>query len=339
MQRAVLAALAGLMALAVTEFAAAAEVNVYSLRQEFLIRPFLDKFAEETGITVNTVYTKDGVQERLEAEGAQSPADVVLTVDIARLDQLAKAGLLQPVSSPVLEQNIPAQFRHPDGLWYALTARARIIYASKERVQPGEISTYEELADPKWKGRICMRSSKHDYNRALAASMLAAHGEAETLAWMKALRENQARKPQGNDRSQVKAIKEGLCDLALGNTYYYGAMKFNEKQPEQKTWADAVNLIFPNADGRGTHVNISGVAMTKSAKNKDAAIRLIEFLSRREAQAMYAELNYEYAVNPAVQPDPEVASWGALKPDPVSLQSIAELSPKAAMLFDQAGFE
>jgi iron(III) transport system substrate-binding protein len=313
--------------------AAADEVNVYSNRQEFLIRPFLDKFTADTGIKVNVVFAKQGILERLKAEGANSPADLVLTVDIARLDALAKADLLQPVNSEVLSANIPAAYRHPQGLWFGLTTRARILYVSKERVALGEITQYEQLADPKWRGRICMRSSKHTYNRALLAAMIAAHGETAAETWARGLKDNMARKPQGNDRAQVKAIKEGLCDIGVGNNYYFGKMKFNDKKPEQKSWAEAVRLVFPNAEDRGTHVNISGMAMTKASKRADAALKLMHFLSGDTAQHMYAAVNYEYPVKPGVAIDPEVASWGTLKPDPTPLQTIADLSPKAAQIF------
>ena len=327
------AALAILMLDGPPALADAKEVNIYSYRQEFLIRPFLDKFTARTGIAVNVVFAKKGILERLKAEGRNTPADLVLTVDIARLDALARADLLKPVTSKILAGNIPANFRQPQGLWFGLTTRARILYVSKERVAPGAISRYEDLAEPKWRGRVCMRSSKHAYNRALLASMIAAHGEAGAEAWAKGLKANLARKPQGNDRAQVKAIKEGLCDIGIGNSYYYGKMKFNDKKPEQIGWADAVRLVFPNAAGRGTHVNISGMAMTKAAKHADAALRLMEFLSGEEAQRMYAALNYEYPVKPGVPIDPEVATWGALKPDGVSLQTIADLSPKAVAIF------
>tara|TARA_R110002167_G_scaffold82073_2_gene224170 strand:+ start:491 stop:1519 length:1029 start_codon:yes stop_codon:yes gene_type:complete len=333
----VLMALVGGLGLPGAAAFAADEVNVYSYRQEFLIRPFLDKFTAETGIKVNVVFAEKGLLERLQAEGDNSPADLVLTVDIARLNALAEADVLQPVESAKLAANVPAQYRHPDGLWYGLSMRARILYVSNERVKPGEITTYEELADPKWKGRICMRSSKHVYNRALLASMIAAHGEEKAAMWVEGLKTNMARKPQGNDRGQVKAIKEGLCDIGIGNNYYYGKMKFNDEKPEQQAWAAAVNLVFPNAADRGTHINISGVGMTKSSKHRAAALKLMEFLSDNEAQRMYAAVNYEYPVKPGVPVDPEVASWGTLKPDTLPLQTIAENSPKAVMLFQQVG--
>jgi iron(III) transport system substrate-binding protein len=332
-----LAAASGLSMIASAKPAMADEVNIYSLRQEFLIRPFLDKFTDATGIKVNVVFAKEGILERLKAEGMNSPADLVLTTDISRLDALAAAGVLQPVTSEALNANIPAQFRQPDGLWFGLTKRARIIYVSKDRVPAGAITTYEDLADPKWRGKICMRSSKHVYNRGLLAAMIAAHGEDGARKWAEGLKANLARKPQGNDRAQVKAVNEGQCDIALGNNYYFGKMKFNDEKPEQKQWAAAVNPVFPNRDGRGTHVNISGMAMTKSSKNADATRRLMEFLSGEVAQSMYAAVNYEYPVNPNVPTDPEVASWGELKADKVSLQKIADLSPRAIEIFHEVG--
>lgn len=328
---------AGLVGQANTNPAHADEVNIYSYRQEFLIRPFLNEFTDETGVKVNVVFAKKGMLERLKAEGMNSPADLVLTTDISRLHALAEADVLQPVKTPTLNENVPAEFRHADGLWYALTLRARILYVSKHRVQQGAISTYEELADPKWKGRICMRSAKHVYNRGLLAAMIAAHGEEAARQWAEGLKANLARKPQGNDRAQVKAVKEGLCDVALGNSYYYGKMKFNDEKPEQKEWAAAVRPVFATIKGEGTHVNISGMAMTKSSKNRDAAVKLMEFLTSETAQNMYASANYEYPVNPDVKVDPEVASWGELDAADISLQRIAELSPAAIKIFHEVG--
>ncbi len=316
----------------------AGEVNLYSYRQEFLIRPLLDAFTAETGITVNVVFAKGGVLERLKAEGENTPADAVLTVDIARLKAITESGLLQPVASAVLEANIPSQYRDPGGLWFGLTTRARVIYYAKDRVRPAMLSTYEDLADSKWKGKICVRSGKHVYNRALVAALIAAHGEAKARAWVRGLVANLARKPQGNDRAQVKALMEGVCDVALGNTYYMGQMKTNEKYPEQKAWAAAAGIFFPNQNQRGTHVNVSAAAVTKWAKRRANAIRLIEFLSGGQAQWMYASRNFEYPVKDGVAWHPEVASWGRFKSDAVSLSRIAELSPAAARIFAQAGW-
>lgn len=318
---------------------AAGEVNLYSYRQEFLVRPFLEKFEADTGIKVNVVYASDGILERLKAEGANSPADVVLTVDVARLKAIADADLFQSVSSPVLKKNIPEQYVGNDGGWYALTLRSRILYASRERVPEGAITTYEDLADPKWKGRICTRSGKHVYNRSLIASMIAAHGEEKAEEWAKGVVANFARKPQGNDRAQVKAIHEGQCDIAIGNTYYYALMKNNEKQPEQKDWAASVRPVFPNQDGRGAHVNASGAGVLKSAKNKDNAIKLLEFLSSDLAQEMYGELNHEYPVKPGVPQSAEVRSWGEVKFDTLALSKISDNAEPAARLADRAGWQ
>ena len=325
--------------LAAPQTASAAEVNLYSERQPFLMDPLLKAFTKETGIKVNMVYIKKGMQERLKAEGANSPADLVLTSDIGNLHNLASAGLLQPTKSPVLETNIPPQYRHPDGLWYGLTTRARVIYAHKERVKPGEVLTYEDLANPKLKGRVCTRSGKHQYNVSLLAWIIAARGEDAARAWASGVKANLARKPQGNDRAQVKAVYQGECDVALGNTYYMGKMMTNEKEPEQKDWAASVNIIFPNQGDGGTHVNISGAAATKSSKNRESAIKLIEFLSNDAAQKIYAEDNFEYPINGGAVVHPLVASWGSFKSDKVFLAKIAENRTRATRIMDEVRFD
>ncbi len=318
--------------------ASAGEVNLYSSRQPFLIEPLLDSFTKETGIKVNMVYLKKGMQERLKAEGLNSPADAILTADIGRLHNHANAGLLQPVTSSLLDANIPVQYRHPDGLWYGLTVRARVIFVHKERVKPGEVTSYEDLADAKLKGRVCTRSGKHVYNVSLLASIIEAKGKEAAADWARGLKANLARRPQGNDRAQVKAVFEGECDVALGNTYYMGKMAANEKEPVQKKWAAAVRIIFPNQDGRGTHVNISGAGVTKSAKNKENAIRLIEFLSGDFAQKIYAERNFEYPVKAGVPLHPMVASWGEFKADKAFLAKVAEQRITATRIMDQVAF-
>lgn len=316
----------------------AAEVNLYSERQPFLMDPLLQAFTKETGVKVNMVYIKEGMIERLKAEGVNSPADLVLTSDIGNLQNLVDAGVLQATTSKILESNIPAQYRHPDGLWYGLTTRARVIYAHKERVKPGEVTTYEDLADPKFKGRVCTRSGKHQYNVSLLAWIIAVRGEEAAKAWISSVKANLARKPQGNDRAQVKAVHQGECDLALGNTYYMGKMATNEKEPEQKAWAASVDLIFPNQNGSGAHVNISGAAATKSAKNKENAIKLIEFLSKDAAQKIYAEDNFEYPVKAGTAVHPLVASWGSFKADTVFLSKIAEHRTRATRIMDEVGY-
>jgi iron(III) transport system substrate-binding protein len=312
------------------------EVNIYSYRQAYLLAPLLEAFKEETGIDTNVVFAKQGLAERLEREGRNSPADVVMTVDISRLSELVRRDLVQGVSNNVLEQNIPENLRHPDGKWFALTTRGRLIYASKERVEDGEITTYEQLADDKWNDRICTRSGKHPYNIALISSMIAHHGEEEAEQWLEGVKDNLARKPQGGDRDQIKAIHAGECDLAIGNSYYYGNMLSDENQREA---AESVRLIFPNNDGRGTHINISGIALTKSAPNNDEAVRLMEFLSTPEAQRIYAEANTEYPANPSVDPTGMVAKWGDINPDDLSLQEIADNREKAVRMVDRVDYD
>ena len=325
------------LALASTALPALAEeVNVYSHRQPELIQPLLDAFTAETGIAVNVAFVDKGMVERLQAEGDRSPADLVLTVDIARLLQIVDAGVTQPVQSDVLEANIPAEYRDPADQWFGLTTRARIVYASKERVKPGEVTTYEDLASEKWKGRICTRSGTHDYNVALTSAILAHHDAAYTEAWLKGVKANLARKPDGGDRDQVKAIWAGECDIAVGNTYYMGQMLAD---PEQKEWANSVNIVFPTFADGGTHMNISGVAMTKSAPNKEAALKLMEWLSSDEAQHIYAETNHEFPVKPGVERSDLVKSWGEFTPDSLGLADVAKLRPEALKLIEEVNFD
>ncbi|NKD84969.1 Fe(3+) ABC transporter substrate-binding protein [Haematospirillum jordaniae] len=313
----------------------AGEVNVYSARQPFLIEPMLKAFTDKTGIRVNTVFDKKSIEERLKAEGPGSPADLVLTVDIGRLNDLVVAGVAQPVLTDTLKDNIPEQYHAPDGAWWALTSRARVLYVSKDRVQPGEISSYAELADPKWKGRICTRPGDSDYHVALTAAMIAHKGIDATRNWLNGLKANLARKPQGNDRSQVKAVKEGVCDIAIGNTYYMAAMM---KDPEQRAWAEAVRIVFPDQKGNGTHVNVSGMVLTKSAPNRENAIQLMEFLSSDEAQRMYAEINNEYPVKPGVEWSATVRAWGDFKVDIVRLAEVAGYRTDALKLINEVDF-
>jgi len=282
-------------------------VNVYSYRQAKLIQPMLDAFTAKTGIKTNVLFAKKGLGQRIKSEGANSPADLLLTVDIGRLDAAKSLGITQAVSSDVINGNIPANFRDEEGHWFGLTLRARIVYASRERVKQQAI-TYEELADPKWKGKLCTRSGQHVYSIGLFASMIAALGEEKAETWLRGVKANLARKPTGNDRAQVKAIFAGECDIALGNTYYMGKMQTNKKDPEQKDWAKSVHLLFPNADDRGTHVNLAGVVLTKNAPNKANAIKLMEFLSSGEAQKLYATANFEYPLKPGVKADERVSS-------------------------------
>ncbi len=314
------------------------EVNIYSYRQPELIQPLLDAFTNETGIKTNVIFASKGLAERMQAEGKNSPADVLLSVDIGRLDGAKQLGVTQPVVSEVINENIPVEFRDPEGHWFGVTTRARVVYASKDRVDQDTI-TYEELADPKWKGRICTRSGQHVYSIGLIASMIANDGEEATEEWLTKVRDNLAAKPSGNDRAQVKAIYAGECDISLGNTYYMGKMMTNEKEPEQKEWAASARILFPNSDGRGTHVNISGMVLAKNAPNKDEAVKLMEFLSSSEAQEIYADANFEYPVKPGAKVSDIVKAWGDFKRDDLSLAEIASKRKKASELVDKVGFD
>ena len=318
---------------------AAGEVNLYSYRQPFLIQPMLDEFTQQTGIAVNVVFAKKGMVEKIKAAGANNPADAVLTVDVGRLDALHKAGLLEPVSSAILDETIPAHLRHPEGVWFGLTTRARLALVSRERMKPDELRTLADLADPKYRGRICTRSGKHVYNVALIASVIAHEGEAAAEQWLAGVRDNLARKPQGNDRAQAKGVYEGVCDVAISNHYYMGKMATNEEKPEQKEWAKSVHVQFLDQDGRGNHVNISGAAVIKDAKNRDNAVALLEFLAGDEAQNMYATVNFEFPVKAGIRTDPLVESWGAFKADSLSLEDVARNRAAASKLVDKTGFD
>ena len=315
---------------------ALAEVNVDSHRQPELIEPLMDAFTEETGIKVNLAYLDEGMVERLRAEGARSPADLVFTVDIARLAEVVEAGLTQPVESDALERNVPDAFHDPEGHWWGLTTRARVVYASTERVADGDVTTYEDLADEKWRGRICTRSGLHDYMVALTSAMLHHHGEDATREWLTGLKENLARQPQGNDRAQIRAIWAGECDISLGNTYYMGLMLQDE---EQKQWADSVRLLFPEFEDGGTHVNISGVAMARNAPHPEDALRLMEFLTSPEGQELYAELNNEYPIAPGAEPSDLVKSWGDFEADEVNLMDLARLRADALRLTEEVDYD
>lgn len=314
----------------------AEEVNVYSYRQPDLIKPLTDAFTAETGITVNVAYLDKGMVERLTAEGDRTPADLVLTVDISRLAEVVEAGLTQPVESDVLRANVPDIYHDPEGHWWGLTTRARIIYASKDRVTEGEVTTYEDLADPKWQGRICTRSGTNSYSLGLTAAVIHHHGEDGAKAWLEGLKTNLARKPEGNDRGQVRAIWAGECDIALGNTYYMAQMLAD---PEQQEWAKSVDIVFPYFENGGTHVNISGVAMTKSAPNPENALKMMEFLTSPAAQQIYAEANAEYPIAPGTEPDDLVKGWGEFTADDVNLMDLAKLRGASLRLTETVDFD
>jgi len=333
----ILAATAVVSGISASAIAAAKEVNLYSYRQEKLIRPILDAFEKDTGIKVNVVFAKKGMLERLKSEGMNSPADAILTVDIGRLMAHKQAGVLQSVTSDKLNANIPAQYRDPKGFWYGLTVRSRVIYYATDRVKASDLSTYEDLADPKWNGRICVRSSGSVYNQSMLAAMVAHHGSAEAEKWAAGVKANLARKPQGGDRDQIKAAAAGECDIAIGNTYYYGKMQ-NASDQVQLDAVKKVAMFWPNQQGRGAHVNISGAAVTKSSKNKAEAIKLIEFLADTKAQEFYASTNYEYPVKTGVKLDATVAGWGSFKADTIGLDKVADQQIEAVKIFDRVGW-
>ena len=335
--------LAGIAAMALTAFsgpARAEEVNIYSYRQPELIAPLLERFTQETGIATNVLFLDKGLEERMAAEGVNSPADLIMTVDIGRLTNAKEKGITQAVDDPAINEHIPAQFRDSEGHWFALTTRGRVLYASRERVAQDKI-TYEELVDPKWKGKICTRDGQHFYNLGLFASMIAHHGVEYTENWLKGLKANLARKPAGNDRAQAQAIYAGQCDLALGNTYYVGLMMTNEKEPEQKEWAASIKVLFPNGPGagdeRGTHVNISGMSLAKHAPHKENALKLMAFLASPEAQQIYAEQVFEYPIAPGAEPTAIVKSFGEIQPDTLPLEEIAKFRKQASELVDKVG--
>ncbi len=315
--------------------AQSSEVNVYTYREQKLIQPLLDEFSKDTGIKVNIVSASSGLDKRIAAEGANSPADVLLTVDVGRLQDAVRAGIAQPIRSAALDKAVPAQYRHPDGLWYGISMRARVVYASKERVKQDAI-TYEELADPKWKGKICIRPGQHIYNNGLIAAYIAKHGEAKAEEWLKGLKANLAQKPSGGDRDQARDVAAGKCDLGIGNTYYWALMT---KNPQQKAWTEATKVILPTFAGGGTHVNLSGVVLAKHAPNKANALKLMEWLVGEKAQQIYADINYEYPVLAEVAINPVIASYGKLKPDATPVARIGEFGKAASTLVDKTGFD
>jgi len=330
------AALACLLAAAPT--VRAAEVNVYSARQEVLIRPLLEAFTEHTGITVNVVSGKaDALLVRLEREGANSPADVLLTTDAGRLVRARQAGLLQPVSSALLEANIPAQYREDEGHWFGLSVRARTIVYARDRVTAEELSTYEALAGPEWRGRICVRSSNSVYNQSMLAAMIANRGIAATEAWAAGLVANFARKPQGGDRDQIRAVAAGACDVAIVNTYYLAGLAKSDDEADRMV-AAKVAVFWPNQGGRGVHVNISGAGVTRHAANVAEAVALIEFLSGDAAQRLYAEVVNERPVKPGVPVAAAVAAWGAFEADSLNLTLLGEFNAEAVRLADRVGW-
>jgi iron(III) transport system substrate-binding protein len=319
--------------------AAAQEVNLYSSRHYDTDVALYDTFTEQTGIVVNLIEgDADQLLERIKAEGRNSPADVLITVDAGRLWRADQAGILQPVSSPVLEQAIPAELRHPEGKWFGFSQRVRGIVYAKDRVDPSEITRYEDLADPKWQGRICIRSSTNVYNQSLVASMIEADGIEATEAWAKGLVDNLARPPQGGDTDQIQAVAAGECDVAVVNHYYFVRLLESEAA-EERAIGDKVGILFPNQDGRGAHANISGAGVIATAPNKDNAVKFLEYLTTPQAQTYFAQGNYEFPVVEGVKLDPVLEQWGAIKTDAINAAKLGENNPDAVKLMDRVGWK
>lgn len=315
---------------------AADVVNVYSARKEVLIRPLLDRFTEQTGIQVNMLSADAGaLLSRLRSEGRNTPADVLLTVDAGNLHRARQAEVLQPIDSQVLERHVPASFRDPEGYWFGLSERARVIFRSKARTEAGAITRYEDLADPRWRGRVCIRSSDNIYNQSLVASLIAHRGVEATEEWAEGLVANMARPPQGGDRDQIKAVAAGQCDIAVANTYYYGRMLEDD---DSRAAAEQVAPVWPNQQGRGAHVNVSGAGVTKHAGNVDNARRLLEFLVSPEAQRWYAEANFEYPVREGVGVSPILREFGEFTADDLNLSQLGVHNDEAVRLMDRAGW-
>jgi iron(III) transport system substrate-binding protein len=317
--------------------AAAEEVNIYTTREPGLIEPLLKVFTEETGITVNTLFLKDGMPERVAAEGENSPADIMMAVDIGNLVDLVDKGVTQPIESDVLEAAIPANLRDADGQWVALSLRARVLYSDKDLGL--ESFNYEELSDPKWQGKVCIRAGQHPYNTALIAAYLAKHGEAATEEWLTGVKANLARQAGGGDRDVARDILGDICDLGPANSYYVGLMRSGAGGPEQIQWGEAIDVVLPTFEGGGTHVNISGAALAKNAPNKDAAIKLLEFLVSDEGQKLYADANFEFPVKAGVEPNEIISALGTLDVDSLSLAEIAQHRKTASELVDKVGFD
>ena len=312
-------------------------VNVYSGRRQENIEPLFEAFTKKTGIEVRAIYESNKLVERLEKEGEGSPADVMLTNDVGRLVEAADKGLAQPVTAASVLDKIPANLRDANNLWFGTGMRARVVYASKERVKQRSIS-YEELADPKWKGKVCIRAGDHPYNLGLLGAMIAHKGEAEARKWLEGLKANLAARPAGDDRTQAKRVWAHECDLGIGNTFYVGLMQTNDTEPEQKEWAAAMRIIFPSSSAFGTHVNVSGALMAKHAPNAANALALIEFLASDEGQSLMADGNFEYPVNPALKPSKVVAAWGTFTPDKLNVSAIGKYQEAARRLVAETHF-
>lgn len=316
-----------------------ADVNVYSARKEKLIKPLLDQFTQETGIKVNLVTGKaDALLARLKSEGKLTPADILITTDAGRLHRAKESGLLSTLDLGVITKKVPVNYRDKDNQWVGLSLRSRPIIYRKGKVDPSTLSTYEALADPKFKGKVCIRSSGNIYNQSLIASMIAADGETKTLNWAKKFVKNFARPPKGGDRDQIKAVANGECDIAVVNTYYLAGM-LKSKSAEQVEIAKTVDVFWPNQNGRGAHVNVSGAGIIKYAKNKTEAQKLINFLVGDSAQQWYAQANHEFPIRSGIQASQTLNDWGVFKADDLNLSKLGDLNANAVRLMDKAGWK
>jgi iron(III) transport system substrate-binding protein len=312
---------------------AASEVVVYSARIEQLIKPLFDAFTQETGIKVKFITDKEGpLMERLKAEGANTPADMLITVDAGNLWQAANEGLLKPVSSKVLEANIPGHLQDPKNQWFGLSVRARTLFYNTQKVKPADLSSYEDLASAKWKGRLCLRTSKKVYNQSLVAMMIAEQGEAKAEQIVKGWIANLATDVFPDDTKMLEAVAAGQCDVGIANTYYFGRLM--EKKPNLP-----LGIFWPNQNTNGVHVNVSGAGITKHAKHEKEAVRLLEWLSSDKAQNMFADVNMEFPANPKIKPDPVVAKWGEFKHNLVNVAKAGELQAAAVKLMDRVGYK
>jgi iron(III) transport system substrate-binding protein len=331
-------AAAGLIATALAAAATAAQdVNLYTTREPGLIQPLLDAFAAETGIEVNSIFVRDGLAERVAAEGRRSPADLLMTVDFGNLIDLVEQELTQPVDSAVLNAAVPANLRGEDGQWYALSMRARVVYASRDLDL--DSITYEQLADDRFSDALCIRSGQHPYNTAMIGAHLVHHGEAATETWLRGLKSNLARAATGGDRDVARDIMGGICEIGVGNSYYVGLMRSGAGGPDQERWGAAIKVLLPTFEDGGTHVNISGAAVARHAPNRDAAVRLLEYLVSAAAQKIYAEANYEYPVRQDATVDPIIAAFGELRVDGSRLEAVARQRGTASRLVDRVGFD
>lgn len=323
----------------VTEVSDAGQVNLYTDRHYDTDAELYEKFTEMTGIKVNVIKGKgDELIERMTREGADTEADLLVTADAGRLFRAKDAELLQAVESDLVHTNVPENLRDKDNTWIGLTVRGRVIVYAKDRVTPDMLSTYEDLTDPKWAGKILVRSSSNIYNQSLLASFIEIKGEEATKEWAKGLVANMARVPAGNDRAQATAVVAGEGDLAIMNTYYIGKM-INSENPEEVTVAENVGIFFPNQETSGTHINVSGAGLAKHSKNKENAVKLIEFLTSEEAQGLYSSANYEYPVNTAVEASDLLKSWGEFKTQDINLSALGENNLRAVEIFNEVDWQ